>query len=296
MTGKDQDDRTKLTFSQRAGLEPLPDALKLEELSDQARALLWKFIYEDLQRVERRSSGYSGPSQLGEPWRSILYDWHVRREHRPADEFYVTHHDNIEHVKSIINTKPFNVVFDFLEFVMRHRSCLRNIKPFVRYCFEQSLVAYTVVDDGPTIMPAATPEEGAAIQTALHVAADAGLDGARAHLMKSGEELNEGNFADSVRESIHAVESVAKKLSKKADTALSPALGALSKKVPIHADLMTGFKKIYGYTSDEKGVRHALLEGKANVDREDAVFMLGACASFVTYLIGKARGSGLIKT
>ena len=56
-----------------------------------------------------------------------------------------------------------------------------------------------------------------------------------------------------------------------------------------------GFENIYGYTSDEKGVRHALLEGKAQVDREDAVFMLGACASFVTYFVGKARAGGLIK-
>ena len=42
---------------------------------------------------------------------------------------------------------------------------------------------------------------------------------------------------------------------------------------------------LYGYTSDEKGIRHALLnDDEARVDRDDAVFMLGACAAFASYL------------
>ena len=59
--------------------------------------------------------------------------------------------------------------------------------------------------------------------------------------------------------------------------------------------LKAGFSKIYGYTSDKDGIRHALLGGDADVDVVDATFMLGACASFVTYLINKARRSGLIE-
>ena len=80
-----------------------------------------------------------------------------------------------------------------------------------------------------------------------------------------------------------------------ASKTLEPALEALTKHVEIHPALKSGFGKIYGYTSDEQGVRHALLEGTAKVDLEDAGFMLGACASFATYLVGKARKAGLIK-
>ena len=43
--------------------------------------------------------------------------------------------------------------------------------------------------------------------------------------------------------------------------------------------------KLYGYTSDERGLRHPLLEREeANVGMDEAVFMLGACASFASYL------------
>jgi hypothetical protein len=56
-----------------------------------------------------------------------------------------------------------------------------------------------------------------------------------------------------------------------------------------------GFKNLYNYTNDEKGIRHSLLDdGTAAVDESDALFMIGACAAFVTYMINKARAAGLL--
>ncbi len=64
----------------------------------------------------------------------------------------------------------------------------------------------------------------------------------------------------------------------------------------IHGALKSGIKSIYGYTSNEQGIRHPLLEKDApNVDESDALFMLSACAAFVSYLVGKARSAGLLK-
>jgi hypothetical protein len=59
--------------------------------------------------------------------------------------------------------------------------------------------------------------------------------------------------------------------------------------------MKAGFKNLYGFTSDESGIRHPLLEkGTARVDEIDALFMIGACAAFVSYLINKARAAGLL--
>ena len=56
-----------------------------------------------------------------------------------------------------------------------------------------------------------------------------------------------------------------------------------------------GFVKLYGFASDEKGIRHPLLDdGAANVDETDALFMIGACAAFVSYLINKSRAASLL--
>lgn len=119
------------------------------------------------------------------------------------------------------------------------------------------------------------------------------FNGARAHLRSAASNLTAGKFADSVRESIHAVESVCRTLDPSAD--LSKALARLEQKISIHGGMKKGFTSLYGYASDEDGIRHALLEaGEAKVDEADALFMIGACAAFVSYLLNKARANGLL--
>lgn len=54
---------------------------------------------------------------------------------------------------------------------------------------------------------------------------------------------------------------------------LDDALAVLEKSTAVHGGLKSGFKAIYGYTSDEEGIRHPLLEtDAANVDETDAIF------------------------
>jgi hypothetical protein len=80
-------------------------------------------------------------------------------------------------------------------------------------------------------------------------------------------------------------------------SSLSESLRMLEKPLNVHRALKAGFNSLYGYTSDENGIRHRLLgKDTANVDEFDAIFMLGACAAFISYLIGKARGANLLST
>ena len=74
---------------------------------------------------------------------------------------------------------------------------------------------------------------------------------------------------------------------------LSEALARLEKSAAIHGGLKNGFTAIYGYTSDAQGIRHPLVhEPNSKVDEADALFMIGACAAFVSYMINKARLAG----
>ena len=99
-----------------------------------------------------------------------------------------------------------------------------------------------------------------------------------------------GNWADSIRESIHAVESVARSIDPSGKT-LGDALKALERNGHIHTALSGGFLKLYGYTNAEEGIRHPLIsEPEAKVGETEALYMYGSCASFVTYLIRKADG------
>ena len=53
------------------------------------------------------------------------------------------------------------------------------------------------------------------------------------------------------------------------------------------------FVQLYGYTSDEDGIRHAILNDDAVVGLDEAKFFLVACSAFVNFLIAKAESAEL---
>ncbi len=50
---------------------------------------------------------------------------------------------------------------------------------------------------------------------------------------------------------------------------------------------------MYGWTSDDGGIRHALMEGDTPPTFADAKFMLVACSALVNYLTTKAAENDL---
>ena len=145
-------------------------------------------------------------------------------------------------------------------------------------------------------MPRSSKEQGEAVQKALETLEDSKLDAATTHLREAATHINSRQFADSIADSIHAVESVARTIDPASNT-LGPALKTLETRIKLHPALKDAFSKLYGYTSDEQGIRHALIDRRAaNVDLDDAVFMYGACASFSAYLASKHKKAGKSST
>ena len=59
---------------------------------------------------------------------------------------------------------------------------------------------------------------------------------------------------------------------------------------PIASCAQKAFSNLYGYASDEEGIRHSLIDDAASpAGQDEAVFMLGACASFSSFLWRKHR-------
>ena len=147
------------------------------------------------------------------------------------------------------------------------------------------------MDGRPCVVPRVSRETGEATRQAIETVRDGGMDGAAAHLRRAAEHINARQYADSVVDSIHAVDSVARVIDPKASGTLGPALDSLEKaEVLKHPALKQAFKKLYGYTSNEQGMRHPLIDrSAADVGQDEAVFMFGACASFAAYLVSKRR-------
>lgn len=277
-------DRTKVTFAQAEGAEPLPHQLKPKQVSQKLRAQLWAAIHGSLQT-------YVSPIEtaMHEPWPTVLSDYHVEIEHGFIDDAENDEFAIFEYCKNIISKGDYIKIFGFIQFVIRHPKCPPGLRERITRALEVGGAAYRIVGD--TVMPLASEAE---IQTAEHAFAavsTGGYAGAQAHLRTAAEELTAGHYADSIRESIHAVEAVARTLDPSATT-LDPALKRLEREHNVHPALRAGFGKLYGFTSDAQGIRHALLDGPtAAVDEADALYMFGACAAFVSYLIAKATAA-----
>jgi len=283
-------DPTKLSFSQAQGYEPLPQRLKLEELSREARTGFWNVLYEQVEAEVR--NGLYGDYLSGFAWDRVIRSVHISFFREPVDEFRLSFEDFRKRYKELLFTSPFNKVFDLLTFLMRHQGCPQNFTREIGEVFQDCRLAYTLDESyPPTIYPAATRQEGEAIIEASQRIRAAGMNGAQRHLQKAAKHINNREWADSVRESINAVESVARQVAPGAEKTLGPALKKLEDEgVLQHRALREAFGALYGYTSDEQGIRHALLEqGAPKVDRDEAVFMLGACASFASYLCRKQQ-------
>jgi hypothetical protein len=155
--------------------------------------------------------------------------------------------------------------------------------------FNHPTSPYQAVDLSPlTIVPRGDENERAAFAQDWPEIASSPFDGSKTHLREAAEALNAGNYPAAMREAIHAVESAAKVITGQSNADLAAALKLLGKDKGLHSALRDGFIKLYGYTSDEKGVRHALIDAaNANVGREDALFFFSSCTAFVAYLARK---------
>jgi hypothetical protein len=280
-------ERKPLTFEQAEGAAPLPTQLRPGEISPPLRAKLWEPIFDHLS-LTKDSSAYYRPPHLGTPWSRILRDYHVHHEHKMADAFDTKLSIHIDRLSSLFKDGVYTRVFGFIQFVLRHNKCPNQLASVVEGILVEERAGYRLLDRS-TLLPIASEFEGETLMTALATANKAGLPGAYEHLKAAGGFLTQGKFADSIRESIHAVESAARSLGNAGS--LNDALKALEQRRRLHPALMGGFEKLYAYTNDEKGIRHALIDKPtAEVDETDAIFMLGACAAFVTYLVRRSEG------
>ena len=284
-----QVDSRALTFSQAQGYEELPSPLGLEELPPEARTHIWNIFYYFIN--ESRAPF----REIGGVWRHILYIKHLNFDNLPLDEWDESLEYHRRSLRYSIETLPFNQVFDLIHFVIRHPNCPHEFIDRMNRAFVFCKLAYTIdTINQPTIIPSATRAEGAMIVESLQVLRRAGLGASESHLRRAAECINNNDWADSIRESIHAVESAARQLDPDSSETHRGALTTLEKEQVLHPALKEAFIKLYGYTSNEQGLRHALLDqSSANVGIDEAVFMLGACASFASYLWRKhAAGDG----
>ena len=240
---------------------------------------------------------------------------HVARYFRktPVDELPHNNYDARDWLKNYFFELDWFAAYDLTEFIVHNHRTMTTIQhsgypdfmhqvdvqrliQLVNYVLEQELSGYRFIQE--ILTPISNKEEVEAIEASAAAAQNSGLRGAHHHIQSALELFGKKptpDYRNAIKEAISAVESVAKQISEKDSATLDPALKKLSEKTDIHAALRSGFSKLYGYTSDEKGIRHALLD-EPNVGFAEAKYMIVSCSAFVHYLIQKADAANLLRT
>ncbi|MBE6099469.1 MAG: hypothetical protein E7197_05380 [Anaerovibrio sp.] len=160
-----------------------------------------------------------------------------------------------------------------------------SLYEIVNEIFEREYVGYRFIDK--IIVPISDLYEVGTIEEALNTE----YDNVYEHISKANKLLSDRerpDYENSIKESISAVEAMCQIIID--PNGNEATLGNMLKKlenngIAIHGALKSAFEKLYGYTSDANGIRHAGDIGGPSSTFEEAKFMLVSCCAFINYLI-----------
>jgi len=165
---------------------------------------------------------------------------------------------------------------------VRYRQLLSFFVIYLNTEFKRLNFAYRIIDN--QIIEVTSEEEITVIETALQNSSNS----VKEHLqtaLKSLSNRPDGDYRNSIKESISAVEAIVREITDENTLNLTE----LEKNgIILPPVLKKSFGLLYGYTNDKStGIRHALMDGTNVPGAEEAIFMLVACSAFINYLTKK---------
>lgn len=280
-----------MTFSQRMGLVDVRKVIQTKDLDQPTRNALWNVISSFFNDCAAHCSVYT------DIWTELYNETSDTRPDMPGcyknnEHFYMFYKEKIVDGK-------WNECLDLIEFLnqMYYKNLWRAQlhKKYIydrevpsegvyNYVFEKFLVGYRIVHG--QIVSITTNEEKESIENAI-VESSSAVTEQLSKALRFLSDRKKPDYSKSIDCSISAVESQCRILLNDPTPTLGKALKMLEDKgILLHRSLKSGFEKLYGFTSDADGIRHAGLT-PSNVDADLAKFMLVVCSAFVNYLRSK---------
>jgi hypothetical protein len=281
-------------FSERIGKRAPRAAIQIDTMDDDLRNGLWNEIYLHFVSSFAHAEAYEDTNE--NPLFTLLYYlWTDLLKFR-ADEIPYRSSGISHEIKQLFFSKwDAFMIYDVIDFLSQSKHPKFRTEQFIvgtEQVLRRELSGYGFINGA--LGPFISAQEVASIEMAIDNTDNVHYRGAFIHLSTALEKLSdrrEPDYRNSIKESISAVESVCQAIIGDSKATLGPALKKLEQKIPIHGALKEGLLKIYGYTSDGDGIRHALQE-ESTLGQEDALFMLVTCSAFVNYLTVKADKAG----
>ncbi|EQM32373.1 hypothetical protein AC1659_19270 [Rhodococcus erythropolis] len=254
-------------FSERYGYVHVRSVVQIEELDEESRRSIWNLVYLAMFNGKQ----YQQQQLFNQ---TFLPVWlHVFQ--RTADTYPGPYYTE-EHVKTLVMEADWNRVYDLVEAMAGK---VPMFTAAVNKVLENVNAGYRVLDGQ------AVPISDTAEVSEIEIAIGTEHEGTRHHLKQALDLLSDRDnpdYPNSIKESISAVESKTGQLTGK--HTLGKALDEMKKSGPyVHPSLVEGWKKIYGWASDEDGLRHGG-DSAPTPDQDLARYMLVTCSAFVNLL------------
>ena len=272
-----------MKFSDRIGITT-PPPLQINSISPELKTRLWNVILATVLVVDDK-------------WTKRIEYLYSEFFPKKVDEVPVYWDSAKDSIKDwwFGDDRQWHELYNFIEFICETPELFPyDVSGSQHQVFEKENAGYRFISG--VLTPITNEVEIEGIQEATSVGGKDILHGVQTHIKTAIELFSKKptpEYRNSIKESISAVESLVKIISGNEKGGLKDAFKALESQVPIHGALKEGFLKLYGYTSDEDGIRHSIVDEK-EVGFDEAKFMLVACSGFVNYLIAKADSSGKI--
>ena len=279
-----------MLFSQRMGLKPVSKLTQRESIDEELRNKLWNVLIVGVwDRWEPVSQGYEVRSRSDEAkeidklmrsiWFSLLKlpldrlpDFDQRRG---AGSGYGV-------LRERVMTSTWHDVFDLIEFIVMNlpRRWGAIVRDKLNSILEQENSAYRFIDF--TITEITDQNEIDAVEEATAENKNV----VSAHLKRALELLTDRktpDYRNSMKESISAVEAVCQEVTGKPGATLNNCIAAIKAKRTLHPAFEGSLVKLFGFTSDSGGIRHAMTDETERPTYADAKYMLVTCSAVTNY-------------
>lgn len=262
-----------MLFNQRNGLTPPLKELAPDELTSNLRNSFWNEVTDWLHTMKPGDLCYA-------IWKQYYK--------KPTDQIPYTHYHAMEWYSEAwaeVRAKFFNSdwsdVYDFLEFLLL-MDRYGNLEQGLKKVLGRELAPYRLINK--QFVQITDPVELSSLVESITYGdkfkpVSDHIKSAISHLSNRPNP----DYRNSIKESISAVEAMARIISNKPKATLDDALKVLGTSHALHGGLKNGYSNLYGYTSDANGIRHSLLS-ESNLTQADAKYFLISCSAFVNYL------------
>ncbi|BFK86905.1 hypothetical protein I4200191B4_12110 [Pseudoflavonifractor gallinarum] len=268
------------SFSERYNLNPNKQ-IQLEDVDLPLLNRLWNIFYEREYETEIFALGGGvGVTEYLLDSFGLIYEY-------PQSSF--NRNSNIEKLRNFLIDAEWYLIYDFVERYVSYFQEIKERKKLekeINQVLEEEKSGYRMLDG--LITPITNKSELDSLKESMsteYISVNTHMEKA----LQLFSQRKSPDYENSIKESISAVEAMCCIIT--GETGSQATLGKTIKKlkdkgIHIHSAMESAFSALYGYTSDEDGIRHGSI-GFTNAPAEDAKYMLVSCSAFVNYLIEK---------